>query len=186
MKYLITGLGNIGSDYHQTRHNIGFDVLDKLAAANGAAWRTETLGDIATVKHKGRTFILLKPSTYMNLSGKSIRYWLQKEKLTYEHLMVICDELNLPFGKIRLRGSGSDGGHNGLKNIQELLGTQAYARLRVGIGDEFAKGKQVNYVLGKWSDDQWAELQNILEKCGETALAFGTIGLAQAMNQYNK
>lgn len=186
MKYLIAGLGNIGSEYANTRHNVGFDILDKLAAKHDAGWKTESMGDLATIKHKGRTFILLKPSTYMNLSGKSIRYWLQKEKLTTENLLVICDELNLPFGKLRLRGSGSDGGHNGLKNIQDLLQTQSYARLRVGIGDQFAKGKQVNYVLGKWSDDEWAELQNILEKCADAVLSFGTIGLAQTMNAFNK
>jgi peptidyl-tRNA hydrolase, PTH1 family len=185
MKYLIVGLGNIGTDYAQTRHNVGFDVLDLLAKQNDASWKTETLGDIATVKHKGRSFILLKPATYMNLSGKAVRYWLQKEKLTTENLLILTDEINLPLGKIRLRGSGSDGGHNGLKSIQELLETQAYPRLRIGIGDQFAKGKQVNYVLGKWTNDEWAELQNILEKCGEAVLSFGTLGMDKTMNVFN-
>jgi peptidyl-tRNA hydrolase, PTH1 family len=186
MKYLIVGLGNIGSEYAQTRHNVGFDALDMLAKQHDAGWKTETLGDIAVVKYKSRSFILLKPGTYMNLSGKAVRYWLQKEKLDPENLLILTDELNLPLGKIRLRGSGSDGGHNGLKSIQELLGTQTYARLRIGIGDEFAKGKQVNYVLGKWSTDDWAELQNILERCGNAVLSFGTVGLDKTMNEYNK
>jgi peptidyl-tRNA hydrolase, PTH1 family len=186
MKYLIVGLGNIGRDYDHTRHNVGFDILDRLAKAQSVDWKSETLGDLAQVKHKGRTFLLLKPSTYMNLSGKAVRYWMQKEKITPESILIICDELNLPLGALRIRAKGSDGGHNGLKSIQELLATQEYPRMRVGIGDKFAKGKQVNYVLGKWSDDEWAELQNVMESAGEAILAFGTVGLAMAMNQYNK
>jgi peptidyl-tRNA hydrolase, PTH1 family len=186
MKYLIVGLGNIGKEYDRTRHNIGFDVLNALASKMGEEWKTENQGDLCVIKHKSRTFYLLKPNTYMNLSGKAVRYWMQKEKITIENILIICDELNLPLGRIRLRASGSDGGHNGLKSVQELIASQEYPRMRIGISDAFAKGKQVNYVLGKWPEPEWAELQNTLEKCGEAILSFGTIGIAQTMNQYNK
>jgi peptidyl-tRNA hydrolase, PTH1 family len=180
MKYLITGLGNIGSEYDNTRHNVGFDVVDYLCKQLEGTWRSDHHGDRAEVKWKGRTLILFKPNTYMNLSGKAVRYWLQK--LEPENSIVVCDDLNLDFGKLRLRPSGSSGGHNGLKSIQELLGTEAYPRLRVGIGDNFSKGKQVNFVLGKWSEDEKAELPHILERCAEVVKTFATMGLERAMN----
>ena len=140
MKYLIVGLGNIGAEYHNTRHNIGFDVLDALAKKREVEFKTDKLGDVVEFKFKGRLFILLKPSTYMNLSGKAVNYWMQKKKIQKENLLVIVDDLNIPFGKIRLRGKGSDGGHNGIKDINQMIGSK-YARLRFGIGDEFSKGK---------------------------------------------
>ncbi|MBL7802478.1 MAG: aminoacyl-tRNA hydrolase [Saprospiraceae bacterium] len=182
MKYLITGLGNIGYEYAGTRHNIGFDAVDHLCKSLEGTWRSDHYGDLADLKHKGRTLILLKPNTYMNLSGKAVRYWLQKEKITAENCLVICDDLNLPFGKQRLRGKGSDGGHNGLKSIQELLGSDVYPRLRIGIGNNFSRGRQSDFVLGKWSADEAAELPILLEKIDETIKAFVTIGLERAMN----
>ena len=185
MKYLIVGLGNMGRDYDGTRHNIGFEVVDFLAKQNSAEWKNDTHGDLTTIKHKGRTFILLKPSTYMNLSGKAIRYWLQKEKIQTENLLVVLDDLNLDFGKIRMKTKGSHGGHNGLKNIQDLLQTANYSRLRLGIGSDFGRGKQVNFVLGKWSADEAAELPNVVEKAAEAVYAFGTVGADRAMNQFN-
>jgi peptidyl-tRNA hydrolase, PTH1 family len=186
MKYLITGLGNIGYEYDGTRHNIGFEVVDKLCADGEGKWREDTHGDLAEVKHKGRTLILLKPNTYMNLSGKAVRYWLQKEKIPMENLMVITDDLNLPFGKIRIRPNGSDGGHNGLKSIQELLATNAYPRLRMGISADFGKGKQVNYVLGKWTEDEAAGLHEFTDRAAEAVRTFAAIGLDRAMNLFNK
>ncbi len=185
MKYLIIGLGNIGAEYDYTRHNIGFEVLDELANLKGVEFSTERLGDIATVKHKGRTFILLKPSTFMNLSGKAVRYWMEKEKISIENILVIVDDLNIGFGKLRLRGKGSDGGHNGLKDINEKLGQNKYARLRFGIGDEFSKGRQVNYVLGKWSDKEAEQLPELTEKAGKAILSFGLIGLGRTMSAFN-
>ncbi len=186
MKYLITGLGNIGYEYEGTRHNIGFEVVDFLCKQLEGEWRNDHHGELAEVKFKGRTLILLKPNTYMNLSGKAIRYWLQKEKILPENSVTILDDLNLEFGKQRLRAKGSDGGHNGLKSIQETLGTDAYPRLRIGIGNSFSKGKQVNYVLGKWSEDEKAELSRILEKASEVIKTFVTIGLERAMNVTGK
>ncbi len=186
MKYLIAGLGNIGYEYEGTRHNIGFEVVDQICKTLEGTWRQDTHGDLAEVRHKGRTLILLKPNTYMNLSGKAVRYWLQKEKIPLENLLVITDDLNLPFGRIRIRPNGSDGGHNGLKSINELLATNAYPRMRMGIGSEFGKGKQVNFVLGKWSTDEHAELPNILERADEAARTFASIGLDRAMNLFNK
>jgi len=182
VKYLIAGLGNIGYEYENTRHNVGFDVADLLCRQLEGSWHDDHHGELAEVRHKGRTFILLKPNTYMNLSGKAVRYWLQKEKILTENCLVVCDDLNLDFGKLRLRAKGSDGGHNGLKNIQEILGTDAYPRLRIGIGSDFSRGKQVNFVLGKWSADEAAELPNILEKAVETIKAVATIGIDRAMN----
>lgn len=186
MKYLIIGLGNIGYEYDGTRHNIGFEAVDFLCKSLEGSWHGDHHGDLAEVKHKGRTLILLKPNTYMNLSGKAVRYWLQKEKILVENSLVILDDLNLEFGKQRLRAKGSDGGHNGLKNIQEVLGSDAYPRLRIGIGDNFSKGKQVNYVLGKWSEGEKAELPRILEKAAEVVKTFVTIGLERAMNVTGK
>ncbi len=185
MKYLIVGLGNIGVEYIYTRHNIGFEVLDKLAEEKSVPFKTDRLGDVATIKHKGRTFILLKPSTFMNLSGKAVRYWLEKEKINWENLLVVVDDLNLPFGKLRMRGKGSDGGHNGLKDINEKMGKNDYARLRFGIGDTFNKGKQINYVLGKWSDEEMEKLPDLLKNSCDIVLSFGTVGLAKTMSDFN-
>ncbi len=185
MKYLITGLGNMGTDYDHTRHNVGFEVVDYLAESFNVSFKNDIQGDLATFKHKGRTFILLKPSTFMNRSGKAVRYWLQKEKISKEHLLVVVDDLNLPFGKIRLRGKGSPAGHNGLKNIDQLTGGNNYARLRIGISDDFHKGQQVDYVLGKWSPEEKEKLLEIIERAAETVKAFGTIGLQYTMSQFN-
>jgi len=186
MKYLIVGLGNMGPEYEDTRHNVGFEVVDTLAGLFDVAFKNETLGDLAEFRHKGRTFVLLKPSTYVNRSGKAVRYWLQKKKIQKSNLLVILDDLNLPFGKQRLRAKGSDGGHNGLKDIDQMTGGNNYARLRIGIGNVFFKGQQVNYVLGKWSEDEKQKLPEILKQAAETAKSFGTIGLAHTMNRFNK
>ncbi len=185
MKYLIVGLGNIGAKYAGTRHNIGFEALDQLAKDKEVSFKTDQLGDIAEVKHRGRTFILLKPSTYMNRSGKAVRYWLQKHKINKENLLVVVDDLNLPFGKQRLRGKGSDGGHNGLKDIDQVTGGNNYARLRLGIGSEFSKGKQINFVLGEWSSEEQDQLPKIIDKANQTILSFGAIGLNHTMNKFN-
>lgn len=186
MKYLIVGLGNMGADYDNTRHNIGFDVVDALAREFEVTFKNDTLGDVAEFRHKGRIFVLLKPSTFMNRSGKAIRYWLQKVKVPQENLLVILDDLNLPFGKQRLRGKGNDGGHNGLKDIDAMLGNNNYARLRLGIGNEFQKGRQVDYVLGEWSKEEVEQLPDILKYASDTVKSFGTIGLERTMNEFNK
>ena len=186
MKYLIVGLGNMGADYDNTRHNIGFDVVDYLAKEFEVEFKNEQLGDLAEFRHKGRTFILLKPSTYMNLSGKAVRYWLQKKKVQKQNLFVIVDDLNLPFGKQRLRAKGKDGGHNGLKSIDQLLGGNNYARLRIGIGNEFSKGRQVDYVLGEWSAEEKEQLPEIVKHAAETVKNFATIGIERTMNFFNK
>ncbi len=185
MKYLICGLGNMGADYDHTRHNIGFDVVDYLAHQNNAKWKHETLGDIAQIKHKGRSIILLKPSTFMNRSGKAVNYWMQKEKIPKERVLIIVDDLNIDFGKIRIRGKGSDGGHNGLKDINQTIGNQ-YARLRIGIGNSFGKGRQVNFVLGKWTNAEKEQLQEIISTSGEASLSFASIGVQHTMSQFNR
>ena len=184
-KFLIVGLGNIGPKYHNTRHNIGFKVLDHLAEKEDLTFESQKLGDIATYRFKGRTFILLKPSTYMNLSGKAVNYWLQKEKIPLEHLLVITDDLNLPFGTLRVKTKGSDGGHNGLKDIQAQLGTTSYNRFRFGISDEFSKGRQVDYVLGEWNEEEAGKLPERLEKSAEIIRSFGTAGINNTMNTFN-
>lgn len=186
MKYLIVGLGNMGYEYDDTRHNVGFEIIDFLAKEFDLSFKHAHLGDVAEFKHKGRTFVLLKPSTFMNLSGKAVRYWLQQHKIKQNNLLIILDDLNLDFGKQRLRGKGSDGGHNGLKDINRILGNNNYARLRIGIGNDYHKGQQVNFVLGKWSDKEREELPKIIKTAAETAKAFGTIGLKFTMNQFNK
>lgn len=192
MKFLIAGLGNIGSEYENTRHNIGFKVLDTLVRESGTsfltgetAFRAARYGDVTTLKHRGRIFILLKPSTYMNLSGKAVNYWMQQEKIPLDRLLVVTDDLALPFGTIRLRGKGSDGGHNGLKNINQILGTQNYARLRFGIGSEFGRGQQVNYVLSPWDAEEEAALAERCKQASDAILSFGTVGLAQTMTAFN-
>jgi PTH1 family peptidyl-tRNA hydrolase len=186
MKYLIAGLGNIGSDYEGTRHNIGFDVMDVLAKEFDVTFKLDTHVFITEFKYKSRTFVLIKPTTYMNLSGKAVRFWLKKLDIPKENLLVVLDDLALPFGKQRLRGSGKDGGHNGLKNIDLLTEGNNYARLRLGIGDEFKQGRQVDYVLGAFNKQEKEFLPEILTNAAETVKAFGTIGLAFTMNQFNK
>ncbi len=184
-KFLIAGLGNIGPKYENTRHNIGFRILDQLAREEDISFSSEKLGDLAKFKFKGRTFILLKPATYMNLSGKAVNYWLQKEKIPLENLLVVTDDLNLPFGTLRLKTKGSDGGHNGLKDIQATLGTNKYNRFRFGISDEFSQGQQVNYVLGEWGEDELKKLPERLKKSGELIKSFGTAGVSNTMNSFN-
>lgn len=184
-KFLIVGLGNIGEKYENTRHNIGFKILDQLAEKESITFETQKLGDLANFKFKGRTFILLKPSTFMNLSGKAVLYWLTKEKIPLENLLVVTDDLNLPFGTHRIKAKGSDGGHNGLKDIQAKLNTTKYNRFRFGISNSFGKGQQVNYVLGEWSEEENTELNERLNIATEAIKSFGTAGLANTMNTYN-
>lgn len=184
-KFLIVGLGNIGSQYANTRHNIGFKVLDALADKEELKFETQKLGDLTTYKFKGRTFILLKPSTFMNLSGKAVLYWLTKEKIPLENLLVITDDLNLPFGSLRMKTKGSDGGHNGLKDIQDKLQTTKYNRFRFGISDEFGKGRQVDYVLGEWTNEEAEKLKERYEKSIELIKSFGTAGINNTMNTFN-
>lgn len=184
-KFLIIGLGNIGPKYENTRHNIGFKVLDELAKQQNTSFSTDKLGDVAVFKFKGRTFILLKPSTYMNLSGKSVKYWMEKEKIAQENILVISDDLNIDFGTFRLKAKGSAGGHNGLKDINEKLGNQNYARFRFGISAMFGKGRQVDYVLGEWNKDELRYLPELLDKASKLIISFGTAGIGNTMNQYN-
>ena len=185
MKYLIVGLGNIGAEYAEPRHNIGFKVLDALAEASSAVFSSARYGAVAECRHRGRQLILLKPSTYMNLSGKAVRYWLDAEKIPVENLLIIVDDIALPFGQLRMRTKGSDGGHNGLKNINELLGTQEYARVRMGIGNDFGRGHQVDYVLGELSDEEKEQMPELCKKVIEGIKAFATIGPDRAMNVLN-
>ena len=186
MKYLIAGLGNPGKEYENTRHNIGFKILDALADASNIVFSDVRHGWITEYKFKGRTFVLLKPSTYMNLSGKAVNYWMQKEEIPIENLLVVVDDLALPLGSVRLRAKGSDAGHNGLKNITEVLGSQDYARLRFGIGDNFRQGQQVDYVLGEWTKEEKPELPAMIDTSIEIIKSFGTIGINQTMTFYNK
>ncbi|MCW3806521.1 aminoacyl-tRNA hydrolase [Marinilabiliaceae bacterium D04] len=186
MKYLIVGLGNIGSEYADTRHNIGFNVLDELAKQESLVFENLRYGAVSNYKFKGKSLVLLKPSTYMNLSGKAIRYWMQQEKINPENLLVIVDDLALPFGSIRMRQKGSDAGHNGLKNIQDIFGHNNYSRVRFGIGDNFSRGKQIDYVLGKWSAEESSELPLLIDHSIDMIKGFVTIGPARTMNQYNK
>jgi PTH1 family peptidyl-tRNA hydrolase len=184
-KFLIVGLGNIGAEYANTRHNIGFKVLDFLANKESLSFETVKLGAMTQYKFKGRTFFLLKPNTYMNLSGKTVKYWMDKENIPIENVLVVTDDLNLPFGSIRIRPKGSDGGHNGLKSIQQILGTADYPRFRFGISDEFQKGQQVDYVLGEWGDDEKAKLPERLELAVEIIKSFGTAGIGNTMTAFN-
>jgi PTH1 family peptidyl-tRNA hydrolase len=184
-KYLIVGLGNIGAEYVNTRHNIGFKILDFFARKENLTFQSAKLGDITEYKIKGRTLFLLKPNTYMNLSGKAVKYWMDKENISKENVLVITDDLNLSFGSIRIKPKGSDGGHNGLKNIQLLLNSVDYPRYRFGISDAFKKGKQVNYVLGEWSDEEKENLIERLEISSQIITSFALAGLNETMNQYN-
>lgn len=185
VKYLIAGLGNIGPDYENTRHNIGFMVLDKLAEKREVAFTSARYGDKAVFKYKGRSFILIKPSTYMNLSGKAINYWLAKEKIPDENLLVVLDDVALPVGAIRIKTKGGDGGHNGLNSIINVLGTNVFSRLRFGIGNDFPKGTQVQYVLGKWTNEEEEILKTKLDIAADALISFGTQGVERTMNIYN-
>ena len=184
-KYLIVGLGNIGSKYENTRHNIGFKILDDIAVREDVVFESQKLGAITKFRFKGRTFILLKPATFMNLSGKAVKYWLVKEKIPLENLLIICDDLNIPFGTIRLKSKGSAGGHNGLKDISDSLQTQNYSRFRFGVSDEFKKGNQVDYVLGEWNVEETDKLTERLEKSYELVKSFGTAGIGNTMSEFN-
>ena len=184
-KFLIVGLGNIGDKYNNTRHNIGFTILDNLASEEKITFESAKLGAVTRFRFKGRTFILLKPATFMNLSGKAVKYWLTKENIPLENLLVICDDLNLPFGSIRVKAKGSDGGHNGLKDIIIVLQTQKYARFRFGVGSEFSKGRQSDFVLGTWNDEEFKLLPERLNKSVELIKSFGTAGLNNTMNAFN-
>ncbi len=185
MKYLIVGLGNIGKEYEETRHNIGFMILDALAKASNISFSDKRYGFVAEMKHAGRTLVLLKPNTYMNLSGRAVNYWMQKEGIPLENVMVLVDDLALPVGKIRIRSKGSDAGHNGLKSIQQILGRSDYARLRFGIGNDFPKGFQVDHVLGRWDDEEYQTVNAKMESCAEIIKSFVTIGIERTMNLYN-
>jgi PTH1 family peptidyl-tRNA hydrolase len=184
-KFLIVGLGNIGEEYAETRHNIGFKIVDELAASAAVKFSTERYADVAELKHKGKQLLLIKPSTYMNLSGKAVNYWMQAGKIQPGHLMVLVDELALPFGRIRIGPKGSDGGHNGLKSIQESLGTSIYPRLRFGISNAFSKGSQVNYVLGTWSEEELKTLDERVRVAADAVRAFSFVGLERCMNEFN-
>ncbi len=186
MKYLIVGLGNIGSEYKNTRHNIGFDVVDYLAENNDGKWKTESLGSVCEIKYKSRTLVLLKPSTYMNRSGKSVHHWMVKKKIKVENLLIIVDDLHMDLGKTRLRAKGSDGGHNGLKDIQQILGNNKYARLKVGIGSNFRSGHQVDFVLGKWKTNEQKELPEIIQYSADAAKSFTAIGIKFTMEKFNR
>ena len=184
-KFLIIGLGNIGSEYINTRHNIGFKILDFFANQESLNFQNVKLGDITEYKIKGRTILLLKPNTYMNLSGKAVKYWMEKENIPKENILVITDDLNISFGTIRIKAKGSDGGHNGLKSIQQLLNTNEYPRFRFGISDEFKKGQQVSYVLGEWSEEEKENLKERLIKSSEIIKSFALAGLNNTMNAFN-
>ncbi len=186
MKYLIVGLGNIGPEYHETRHNIGFMVADALAKEAGTAFKDGRYGFTTTLSIKGRQLILLKPSTFMNLSGNAVRYWMQKENIPLENVLIVVDDLALPFGTLRLKGKGSDAGHNGLKHIAATLGTQNYARLRFGIGNDFPRGGQVDFVLGHFTDEDWKTMDERLKTAGEIIKSFCLAGIDITMNQFNK
>lgn len=185
MNYLIVGLGNIGYEYIDTRHNIGFSVLDAFAKASNIVFTTKRYGDVAEVRYKGQSFTLLKPSTYMNLSGKAVNYWLQQTKIPLENLLVISDDMALPVGHLRLRKKGSDGGHNGLANISEMIGTENYSRLRIGIGSHLGFGNQVDFVLGKWTPEEKEEIVPAIDNAVECIKSFGTIGVDRTMNVFN-
>lgn len=185
MKYLIVGLGNIGSEYTNTRHNIGFEILNVFSQTEDLSFEEKRYGSVATYRHKGRIFILLKPNTYMNLSGKAVQYWLQAEKIPVENLLVLVDDLALPFGTLRLKPKGSDAGHNGLKNIQTVLGHANYARLRFGLGDNYPKGRQIDFVLGEWNAEEKTVLKDRIAIAIEMVKSFGTVGLQGTMTAFN-
>jgi PTH1 family peptidyl-tRNA hydrolase len=185
MKFLVVGLGNPGSEYAETRHNIGFKVLDTLAAVSNAVFAPGRYADTCTVRHKGHTLILIKPQTYMNLSGKAVRYWMQAEKIPIENVLVVVDDIALPFGKLRLRQKGSDGGHNGLKDIILTLNDDAFPRMRFGVGGDFPRGMQVDYVLGRWSADELSAMPEKLDTASKAILSFASVGIERTMNTFN-
>lgn len=185
MKFLIVGLGNVGAEYVGTRHNIGFEVMDDLVMVGKGNFSLDRHGWVSKIRLKGKTLVVLKPTTYVNLSGKAVKYWMEKENIPLDHMLVVVDDLNLPFGKQRLRKEGSDGGHNGLKNIQALLGTPTYARLRIGIGADFYKGQQVDFVLGTWSTTELELLGPIVAKATDTIISFITAGVDRTISQFN-
>jgi PTH1 family peptidyl-tRNA hydrolase len=185
MKYLIAGLGNIGAEYSNTRHNIGFKIADALAADLNGTFKVDRLASVCSVKYRARTLVIIKPTTYMNLSGKAVKYWLEKEKIAVENLLVVLDDIALPFGVLRLRPKGSDAGHNGLSHIIQTLGTNQFARLRFGVGNDFRKGYQVDYVLGEWPKEEEKELPFKINDAVEAIKSFTTIGLARTMNKFN-
>ncbi|MEP1095719.1 MAG: aminoacyl-tRNA hydrolase [Cyclobacteriaceae bacterium] len=185
MKYLIAGLGNIGPEYELTRHNIGFLILDRLADEKGATFKVDKLASISEISHKGRTLHLVKPTTYMNLSGKAVNFWLQHHKISKENLLVVTDDIALPYGKLRLKPKGSAGGHNGLKNIEQMIGGQNYSRLRFGVGDDFYKGNQVDYVLSPFGKKELDELVLNMDRAIDAILSFCSIGVERTMNQFN-
>jgi PTH1 family peptidyl-tRNA hydrolase len=184
-KFLIVGLGNIGEAYLNTRHNIGFKIVDEVAEEHNITFETEKLGDVATFRLKGRTFILLKPSTYMNLSGKAVKYWMDKENISVENILVVTDDVHIDFGTIRIKAKGSAGGHNGLKDIQQVLNTQEYVRFRFGVGANYAKGRQADFVLGSWSTEETSQFIERLPIAVKIITSFGTAGLANTMNEFN-
>jgi len=186
MKYLIVGLGNIGDEYKDTRHNVGFNVLDTFAGQSGETFNDRRYGSVCEIKYKGRLFVLLKPATYMNLSGNAVGYWLKKEKIPFENLLVIVDDLALPLGSIRMRSKGSDGGHNGLAHINQILGTNEYARIRIGIGNNFNKGSRVNFVLSRWSHEEKQFLDERIALVIEMIKSFGFSGTELTMTAFNK
>ncbi|KAA0126511.1 aminoacyl-tRNA hydrolase [Chryseobacterium sp. SN22] len=185
MKYLIVGLGNKGAEYENTRHNIGFKVADKIAGMLEVSFSTTNFGWMADGKYKGRRVLVLKPDTYMNLSGNAVRYWMQKENIPLENVLIVTDDLALPFGTLRMKGKGSDAGHNGLKNINEVLQTQNYARLRFGISADFSEGRQVDYVLGTWNEEENKKLAERIEKFSKAALSFVFAGISNTMSAFN-
>jgi PTH1 family peptidyl-tRNA hydrolase len=184
-KYLIVGLGNIGADYAGTRHNIGFDVADALVKKHEGAFRLDRLAEVAEIRWKGKILITIKPTTFMNLSGKSVKYWMDKEKILLENVLIIVDELALPLTRFRLRTGGSSAGHNGLRSIEEVLGTSAYPRLRFGIGNNFPKGRQVDFVLGRWKEEELPLVGQKIDKTVELVESFVTIGIERTMSLYN-
>ncbi len=184
-KFLIVGLGNIGEKYDLTRHNIGFEILDTIANEKASPFKTETLGAISKIKIKGKTVILLKPSTYMNLSGKAVKYWMQKENVSIDNTLIVCDDLHIDYGTFRLKAKGSAGGHNGLKDINDKLQSQKYPRFRFGVSSQFSKGRQVDYVLGKWSKEEERYLPELLDKGSQLIQSFVSGGISNTMNNYN-
>lgn len=185
-RFLIVGLGNPGSDYSHTRHNIGFDVVDAFVSAHGGSFSSARYAEVASIKIKGREFFCIKPTTYMNLSGQAFRYWMEKENIPVEQTLTIVDDLALPLSKIRLRGSGSDAGHNGLKDIQQILGTDKYPKLRFGIGNQFPKGMQVEFVLGRWLPEEEPVIQKKIKSCCSIIESFALAGIAYTMNMANR
>ena len=186
MKFLIVGLGNIGPEYALTRHNAGFMVVDRLAAQHGFSFTMNRLAYTATWSYKGRQFIFIKPTTFMNLSGKAVSYYMKQEHIPVENVLVLTDDKDIPFGKLRLKPKGSPGGHNGLRSIDEVLGTQEYARLRIGIGNDFSRGRQVDFVLGQFPEDELIQLPDFLDRAGDAVVSFCTMGIQHTMNNYNQ